>query len=106
MLVVGVNSDASVRRLKGPGRPVQNEFDRVRIVASLKMVTGAFIFHEDDPREFLKILKPDVHVKGGDYTEDIIEKPVVEAGGGRICIVSLSAGRSTSGIIRGIKNPS
>jgi glycerol-3-phosphate cytidylyltransferase len=99
MLVVGINSDASVKKLKGESRPVQNESDRALIVASLKMVACAFVFPEDNPLAFLHILKPDVHVKGGDYTPDIIEKPVVESYGGRICIVSFVQGRSTSGII-------
>ncbi len=99
MLVVGVNSDESVRRLKGEGRPVQCEADRALIVASLKMVYCAFVFPEDDPRAFLEVLKPEVHVKGGDYPRDIIERAVVEAYGGRIRIVSFFPDRSTSRII-------
>jgi glycerol-3-phosphate cytidylyltransferase len=102
LLAVGINSDESVRRLKGNGRPIQNELDRAFIIASLKMVTCSFIFTQDNPIEFIRILKPDVHVKGGDYTADIIERPAVEENGGRVCIVSFVAGRSTSGIIRGI----
>jgi rfaE bifunctional protein nucleotidyltransferase chain/domain len=104
LLVVGVNSDESTRRLKGPGRPIQDEKDRALVVASLKMVYAAFVFTEDDPRAFLEVLKPECHVKGGDYTENIIEKPVVEANGGTVRIVSYVAGRSTSEIIRAIRN--
>jgi len=100
VLVVGVNCDAVVRRLKGAGRPVQGQQDRVRIVAALEMVDYAFVFEQDDPREFLEVLRPDVHVKGGDYTPgDIIERPVVEKYGGVVRIVRLLAGHSTSDII-------
>lgn len=98
-LVVGLNSDASVKRLKGETRPLQNESDRLKIMASLKMVDLAFIFSEDDPREFIKLIKPDFHVKGGDYTEDILERETVEENGGKVAIVSFKDGRSTTGII-------
>ena len=64
----------------------------------------AFIFTEDDPCEFLKIIKPDIHVKGGDYTEDIVEKPVVEANGGKISIVSFKEGYATTYIINKINS--
>jgi glycerol-3-phosphate cytidylyltransferase len=104
LLAVGINSDASVKKLKGSGRPVQNESDRALIISSLKMVTCSFIFTEDNPIEFLKVLKPDVHVKGGDYTADIIEKGTVVENGGRVCIVSFVPGKSTSGIIRHLKD--
>ena len=92
ILVVGINCDEVVKKLKGEGRPV----------SALKMVDCAFIFTEDDPRIFLKIIKPDIHVKGGDYTEEILEKPVVEAHGGKISIVSFKEGYSTSEIINKI----
>lgn len=102
LLVVGVNCDKVVKKLKEENRPVQSEDDRVAIVGALKMVDCAFIFSEDDPRDFLNIIKPDIHVKGGDYTEDIIEKPVVEAYGGKISIVSFKGGYSTTDIIKKI----
>ena len=102
ILVVGVNCDEVVKKLKGEGRPIQSENDRAAIVSALKMVDCAFIFTEDDPRNFLKIIKPDIHVKGGDYTEEILEKPVVEAHGGKISIVSFKEGYSTSEIINKI----
>jgi glycerol-3-phosphate cytidylyltransferase len=96
ILAVGVNCDAVVQKLKGKGRPLQSEQDRLTIVASLRMVDFAFLFREEDPRQFLEILRPDVHVKGGDYTEDIIEKPVVDQYGGKIRIVSFLKGHSTT----------
>ncbi|HUI93255.1 MAG TPA: adenylyltransferase/cytidyltransferase family protein [Chitinivibrionales bacterium] len=100
ILAVGVNCDAMVRELKGKGRPLQSEQDRLAIVASLCMVDFAFIFRESDPRAFIEILKPDVHVKGGDYSENIIEKPVVEKYGGKIRIVSFLEDHSTSSLIK------
>jgi rfaE bifunctional protein nucleotidyltransferase chain/domain len=103
ILVVGVNGDESVRKLKGPGRPLQNEQDRVRIVGALRMVDCAFVFREDDPRAFLEALRPDVHVKGGDYPADIIERPVVEKHGGVVRIVALAPGRSTSSLVDRIR---
>ena len=99
ILAVGVNCDAVGQKLKGKGRPLQNEQDRLAIVASLRMVDFAFIFREDDPRPFLEILRPDIHAKGGDYTEDIIEKPVVEKHGGKIKIVSFLKEHSTTSLI-------
>lgn len=104
ILVVGINSDATVRKLKGPDRPLQGENDRARIVASLKPVDCAFIFGEDDPRAFLEVLRPDVHVKGGDYPQNIIERPVVEKHGGEVRIVSMHAGFSTSSIVGRIRS--
>ena len=103
VLIVGINSDMSVQKLKGPGRPVQKEKDRAYIIGSLKMVDFTFVFSESDPREFLGILKPDVHVKGGDYTpESLPEREVVEANGGKIAIVSFIDGYSTSSIVKKI----
>ena len=100
ILVVGLNSDESVGRLKGPSRPLQSEDDRLHIMAALRSVSAAFIFREDDPRAFIDIIKPDVHVKGGDYGADILERPVVESHGGTIRILSFKDGRSTTGIVR------
>jgi D-glycero-beta-D-manno-heptose 1-phosphate adenylyltransferase len=103
LLVVGVNSDEVVGRLKGAGRPVRKEDDRTLVVAALAMVDGAFIFRENDPRRFLEVLQPDVHVKGGDYTKDIIERETVESHGGRVAIVSYVNGFSTTSIVSKIK---
>jgi rfaE bifunctional protein nucleotidyltransferase chain/domain len=100
ILVVGINRDDVVRRHKGPGRPLQGEGDRCRIVAALEMVDYTFIFGENDPRAFLEVLRPDIHVKGGDYNADeIIEKGIVEQHGGRVATVSFLAGRSTTNIL-------
>jgi rfaE bifunctional protein nucleotidyltransferase chain/domain len=102
ILVVGVNSDSSVGKLKGPGRPIQNETDRVVLIGSLRTVDAAFIFFEDDPRAFLEILRPDIHVKGGDYSRTILERETVERHGGRIEIVPFITGHSTTTIIEKI----
>jgi rfaE bifunctional protein nucleotidyltransferase chain/domain len=103
LLAVGVNSDEVVGKLKGSGRPLQSQRDRATIIASLKMVDCAFVFGEDDPCAFLRLLQPAIHVKGGDYTTDIIEKPVVESYGGRIAIVSFRDGVSTTGLVDKIR---
>jgi glycerol-3-phosphate cytidylyltransferase len=103
ILAVGINCDDVVRRLKGKGRPLQNERDRLQIIASLRMVDYAFIFREDDPRTFIEILRPDVHVKGGDYSENIIEKPVVEKCGGKIMIVPFLEDHSTTSLVEAIR---
>lgn len=103
LLVVGINSDASVARLKGPSRPIQNELDRALLIGSLKMVDFTFVFHEDDPKAFLEILKPDIHVKGGDYVpEKLPEKEIVEKFGGKIVIVPFVTGHSTTSIVNKI----
>ncbi len=100
ILVVGINSDRSVTNLKGPSRPVQNEHDRALLVGALKMVDYVFVFHESNPRSFLETLRPDVHVKGGDYTPaQMPETEVVERYGGKVVIVPFLKGYSTSGII-------
>lgn len=99
-LVVAVNSDASVKRLKGPGRPVNNERSRALLLASLIMVDAVIIFEEDTPLELIKSIMPDVMVKGGDYTvEQIAGAKEVLANGGRVVINPLIDGISTTGII-------
>jgi rfaE bifunctional protein nucleotidyltransferase chain/domain len=106
ILAVGINCDEVVRRRKGPGRPVQSQQDRTAIVAALEMVDVAFVFEEDDPREFLEVLRPEVHVKGGDYQADaIIEKDVVKCYGGQVRIVPYLEGRSTSRIVARTAGP-
>lgn len=88
VLVVGVNGDASVRRLKGEGRPVMPEADRALLVAALRVVDHVVLFHEDDVRALLLRLRPDVHCKGTDYTLDTVpEHEVVRGYGGRVAIV-------------------
>ncbi len=88
VLVVGVNADASVRALKGPGRPVLPEADRAVLVAALRAVDHVVIFHEPDVSRLLLTLRPDVHCKGTDYTpETVPERDVVRSYGGRVAIV-------------------
>jgi rfaE bifunctional protein nucleotidyltransferase chain/domain len=104
-LVVLVNSDASVRRLKGPGRPVVPAADRVRVLEALDCVDAAVVFDDDDPRDALAHLRPDVWVKGGDYAiEDLPEAEVVAAYGGRAVVVPYLAGRSTTSILRRVES--
>lgn len=100
-LVVGVNSDDSVRRLKGQGRPVRNAAERALVLAALECVDLVVVFPEDTPLELVKVLKPDVIVKGGDYTEDtIVGASEVKGWGGRVVVVPLTPGQSTTAIIR------
>lgn len=104
MLVVGVNSDASVKRLKGESRPVNDERARALILASLIMVDAVVIFDEDTPLELIKSIKPDVLIKGGDYTVDsIVGAKEVMAENGKVEIIPLEQGFSTSGIIDRIR---
>ncbi len=99
-LVVGVNSDDSVRRLKGASRPVNKEADRVYVLAALECVDHVVTFSEDTPLELVKRLRPDVIVKGGDYAEDtVVGGDEVKSWGGRVMIVPLTPGRSTTKIV-------
>lgn len=105
-LVVAVNSDASVKRLKGPQRPVNTEQSRALLLASLVMVDAVVIFEQDTPLEVVKALLPDVMVKGGDYLpEQVVGSREVIANGGKVVINPLIEGISTTGIIEKIKNP-
>jgi D-beta-D-heptose 7-phosphate kinase / D-beta-D-heptose 1-phosphate adenosyltransferase len=100
VLVVGINSDASTRRLKGPRRPVNREADRLALVSALDAVDYAVIFEEDTPAEVIRTLRPDVHVKGGDYQADTLpELDAVREVGAEIAILSLVEGRSTTSLI-------
>lgn len=99
-LVVGVNSDASVSRLKGPSRPLNNERDRATLLAALCCVDAVTVFEEDTPNELIAALQPEVHVKGGDYKiEDLPETPIVHGYGGKVVIVDLVPDRSTTLLI-------
>ena len=99
-LIVGLNSDASVRRLKGASRPVQSEVARAEVMAAIGHVDLVVIFDEDTPCELIETLKPDLLVKGSDYTEDqIVGADIVKALGGRILRVDLRAGHSTTDMI-------
>jgi D-beta-D-heptose 7-phosphate kinase/D-beta-D-heptose 1-phosphate adenosyltransferase len=104
VLVVGVNSDSSVAHLKGPKRPVVPEAERAEILANLQAVDYVTIFPEDTPIELLKIIKPDVHVKGRDYNRNSLgEAPLVESLGGRIELIDLVPGSSTTDLIARVR---
>ncbi len=99
-LVVALNTDASVRRLKGESRPVQDEAARACVMGALRCVDLVVLFDEDTPLEVITALKPDVLVKGADYREDqVVGGDVVKANGGRVALVQLVAGRSTSALV-------
>lgn len=100
ILIVGLNSDSSTRRLKGEQRPINNEQARATVLASLLMVDAVILFEEDTPLELIKVVSPDVLVKGGDYTlEQIVGAKEVMAAGGRVVINPIVPGFSTTGLI-------
>lgn len=104
-LVVGVNTDDSVRRLKGPTRPLVPEVDRARVLAGLAAVDAVTLFDEDTPAELIAALRPDVLVKGGDYTPDrIVGRDTVEAEGGRVRVIPFLPGYSTTDLVRRIQS--
>ena len=103
-LIVGVNSDRSVRAIKGPGRPVNPEAERAELVAALSCVNAAIVFDEDTPYEIIARLQPDVLVKGADWAADaIIGRDIVEARGGRVVRMPVEQGFSTTGLIERIR---
>ncbi len=103
-LVVGLNSDDSVRRLKGPTRPVRGEADRAFVLAALEAVDAVVVFEQDTPLELIRHLRPAVVVKGGDYRrESIVGADEVEAWGGRVIVVPLREGHSTTGTIDALR---
>jgi rfaE bifunctional protein nucleotidyltransferase chain/domain len=103
-LIVGLNSDASVRQLKGPGRPVLPERERAEILAALECVDAVVIFDEPTPREVIARLLPDVLVKGGDWPGDqIVGREEVEAAGGRVVSIPIVPGYSTTAILQKIR---
>ncbi len=104
-LVVGVNSDASVRRLKGPTRPVRTAADRVYVLGALEMVDAVTVFDQDTPLELVRHISPDVIVKGGDYSEStIVGAAEVRARGGEVVVVPLTPGQSTTSIIEALRD--
>jgi D-beta-D-heptose 7-phosphate kinase/D-beta-D-heptose 1-phosphate adenosyltransferase len=103
-LIVGLNSDDSVRRLKGPGRPVRSAAERAYVLAALAAVDAVVVFDEDTPRELIAALEPDVLVKGGDYSIDtIVGADEVRARGGEVVIIPLTPGQSTTSIIEKLR---
>ena len=103
-LIVGVNADASVRRNKGPSRPVTPERERAEVLAALASVDAVVIFPEDTPAEIVRALQPDILVKGADWAADqIVGRDTVEARGGRVVLVPVEAGHSTTTIVERVR---
>ena len=103
-LVVGVNSDSSVKRLKGADRPVRSEGERVYVLAALAAVDAVTVFEEDTPLELIRMLRPDVIVKGGDYVPDtVVGAAEVRDRGGQVIIIPLTPGHSTTSTIERLR---
>lgn len=104
-LVVGINADASVRRLKGEGRPLVPDYERAELVAALACVDLCIIFSEDTPERLIHEVEPDVLVKGGDWAVDrIVGREFVESRGGRVLTVPVREGHSTTGLVARIRS--
>jgi rfaE bifunctional protein nucleotidyltransferase chain/domain len=105
ILIVGLNSDASVRKLKGEGRPVNPAADRAEVLAGLRAVDHVVIFEENTAEELVRRLQPDIYVKGGDYSLDRLpESAIVAAYGGRTVLVPMVEGRSTTNVIQRLQH--
>lgn len=105
ILIVGVNSDTSVKRLKGENRPINNEQSRMKILSALIMVDAVVLFEEDTPLDLIIKIHPDVLIKGGDYTiETIVGAKEVQDAGGEVAIIPLEEGFSSTNIISKINN--
>lgn len=103
VLIVGVNTDKSVKQNKGDKRPINDEKSRIGVLAGLESVNYAFLFNEKDPRQWISLIKPNIHVKAGDYKlSQIIEKDIVEKNNGRIVIANMEKGYSTTSMINKI----
>jgi D-glycero-beta-D-manno-heptose 1-phosphate adenylyltransferase len=103
-LIIGVNSDRSVRAIKGPERPVTNERERAEVIEALACVDAAVVFDEDTPHRIISAIQPDVLVKGADWAEDaIIGRDVVEARGGRVVRMPVESGYSTTSMLDRIR---
>jgi D-beta-D-heptose 7-phosphate kinase/D-beta-D-heptose 1-phosphate adenosyltransferase len=105
-LLIGLNSDRSVRQIKGSGRPITTESERAEVLDALSCVDGVVVFDEETPRDLIAAIQPDVLVKGADWAEDaIVGRDIVEARGGRVVRVAVEPGHSTSAIIAKIRRP-
>lgn len=102
ILILALNTDSSVRRLKGPTRPLLHESERAQIACSLQAVDAVTLFDEDTPRELIAAVLPDVLIKGADWSHFIAGREEVEAAGGKVMALSLEAGYSTTGIVEKI----
>jgi rfaE bifunctional protein nucleotidyltransferase chain/domain len=101
VLIVGLNTDASVKRIKGPNRPVQDEYSRALILASLQFVSYVILFDEDTPYELISKVQPDILVKGAEYkAEEVVGYDIVMAKGGKVITIPMTQGFSTTNIIR------
>lgn len=106
-LIIGLNTDDSVKRIKGTSRPITDEYSRAMILSSIRFIDAIALFKEDTPYNLIKIVKPDVLVKGSDYkTDDIIGGDIVKNNGGEIKTIDFLEGYSTSSILNKIKNNS
>ena len=104
-LLLGLNGDESVRQLKGPDRPVNEEADRAAVMAALESVNGVCVFAERSANRFLSVAQPDIYVKGGDYTVNTLdqdERRTVEQTGGKIVIIPFVPGKSTTALLKKI----
>lgn len=102
-LIVGLNSDDSVRRYKGPTRPVNPEEDRAHVLAALRAVDGVVIFDQDEPRALIESILPHVLVKGRDWAHYVSGRDIVEAHGGKVVLADMVEGRSTTNVIERIR---
>ena len=104
-LVVGLNTDASVKRLKGESRPVRTEAERAYVLAGLEAVTRVVLFGEDTPLDLINAVRPDIIAKGGDYTVDtIVGAREVQGWGGHVAVIPLTPGQSTTSIIQKLRD--
>jgi D-glycero-beta-D-manno-heptose 1-phosphate adenylyltransferase len=103
-LVVGLNSDASVRRAKGEGRPVNSQDDRARVLGALRAVDYVVVFDEDEPRDLIGAILPDVLVKGKDWAHYVSGRDIVEAHGGRVVLADMVEGRSTTAVLERVRS--
>jgi D-beta-D-heptose 7-phosphate kinase/D-beta-D-heptose 1-phosphate adenosyltransferase len=105
ILIVGINSDRSVRGIKGPARPILAETDRIELIAAMEMVDYVVLFDESDPRKLIEAIKPNVLAKGGDWGQDgVVGADIVEREGGRVAVIPYLKGFSTTEIIERIRN--
>lgn len=107
ILIVGINTDSSVKKLKGPNRPINNLDSRMVVLDSLKSVDFVVPFEEENPIPLIELIKPDIHVKGGDYKEDsLVESKAVKSNGGKIVIIPFVSGYSVTSLLGKIKSKS